>query len=277
MKWISFPIVASVLLTSCAHYAPLPLPDPELNAVLQQPVAAILSQQANKIDRPYLTPVKIDLSAPLKPNEIAIIAVLSNPDLKAMRTRAGVSDAQVFAAGLLPDPSFSFGIDHILSGPDPVDNIAGALGFSLNALRTRSVLREQAQQQALQVRLDLAWAEWQTAGNARLQAVRILDLRKALTLATASEKSAQSLLSRYLRAAGRGDIPADQVQSSRLSAMDAITARQHVMTYRPYRRVTTRRKRRCGKLSSTSSRRLISLSPAREIPAGTSFWVRISA
>jgi len=221
---------SSFLLASCAHYTPKPISDPGSAAILQAPVAAVLSQQATEIDRPYLTPVSIDLSAPLNPNQIAIIAVLSNPDLKAMRARAGVSDAQVFAAGLLPDPSFSMGIDEPVSGPPVAANIVSALGFSLNSLRTRSVLREQAKASNQQVRLDLAWAEWQISGNSRLQAVRVLELRKALAIASASEKSSASLLSRYLRASGRGDIPADQVQSARLSSIDAITNKQTTET-----------------------------------------------
>jgi outer membrane protein, heavy metal efflux system len=220
----------SLSLASCAHYAPMPVSDAGASAVLQAPVASVLSEQAAEIDRPYLKPVPIDFSAPLNPNQIAIIAVLSNPDLKAMRARAGVSDAQVFAAGLLPDPSFSMGIDEPVGGPPIAANIVSALGFSLNSLRTRSVLREQAKAANQQVRLDLAWAEWQTAGNARLQAIRVLELRKALEIATASEKSARSLLSRYLRASGRGDIPADQVQSARLSSIDAFTNRQTTET-----------------------------------------------
>ena len=223
-------LIASLSLASCAHYRPDPLTDASSLTVLAPPIAAVLSRQARTIDRPYLQPVALDLSAPLNPNELAILAILSNPDLKAMRVRAGISDAQVFAAGLLPDPTFSFGLDHILSGPDPVDNIAGAVGFDINSLRSRAVLREQARAQAAQVRLDLAWAEWQTAGNARLQAVRILELQKGLKLASASEDSAKSLLSRYLRAAGRGDIPADQVQSSRLAAIDATAKRQTIET-----------------------------------------------
>ena len=81
---------SSLLLASCAHYGPMPISDPGSSAALQPPVAAVLSQEASSIDRPYLAPVAIDLSAPLDPNEIAIIAVLSNPDLQAMRVRAGV-------------------------------------------------------------------------------------------------------------------------------------------------------------------------------------------
>lgn len=226
MKFSVSVLIAALFLASCSHYAPLPIADGGSSPVLRPPVLALLSEQAAQIDRPFLTPVAIDLTRPLTPNAIAIIAVLANPDLQALRTRAGVADAQVFAAGLLPDPTFSFGLDQILSGPEAVDNIVGALGLDLNALRTRGLLRQQAVQQARQVRLDLAWAEWLTAGNARFQAVRILELRKTLEIAVASEASAKSLLARYLSAAGRGDLPADQVQSARLAAIDAVRVRQ---------------------------------------------------
>lgn len=180
-----------------------------------------MSRDASTIDRPYLKPVAIDLTQPLDLNAIAIIAVLANPDLKALRERAGISDAQVFAAGLLPDPTFSLGVDHILSGPPAVDNIVGALGVSLNALRTRAAVRAQARAAARQVRLDLAWAEWQTAGQARIQAARVTGLEQAQSLAAASRDAAQSLLDRMLRAAGRGDLAPDQLQAARLSAFDA--------------------------------------------------------
>lgn len=208
-------------LAACAHYAVQPLPINRADvASLNDPSMEIIRRDAAAINRPYLTPVTLDLAAPLDRNGIAILAVLANPDLTALRARAGVSDAQVFAAGLLPDPTFSFGIDHILSGPDPVDNIAAGLGFSLSALRSRNVLRSQAVAGARQVRLDLAWAEWQTGANARLQAVRTLVLRDILANAQISNDRSQDLLARYLRAAARGDISADRVQSARIAATD---------------------------------------------------------
>lgn len=143
--WASSTLLLLFPLAACAHYEPKPLlVDAGAAPSLQAPLTDILSRDATTIDRPYLKPVALDLSAPLDPNGIAILAVIANPDLKAQRARAGVGDAQVFAAGLLPDPTFSFGVDHILSGPDPLDNIAGALGFSLNALRTQKVQRAQA-------------------------------------------------------------------------------------------------------------------------------------
>jgi len=211
------PASALLLLAGCASYTPKPL----ATTVPAADIAA-LSRDAATIDRPYLKPTDIDLSAPLDDNAIAVIAVLANPDLKALRTKAGVADAQVFAAKLMPDPTFSLGVGQLLSGPDPLNEIAGGLGLDLNALRTGKVRRQAAEAQARQVRLDLAWAEWQTAGQARLQAVRIRRLQSAIDLLKIDDAAAQSLLARNLRAAARGDIASSAVEAVRTDA--AVTA-----------------------------------------------------
>ncbi len=203
----------------CATYAPSPLNDDP--AILSAPAREVLAVDAAAISRPWLRPVSIDLSQPLDPNAVAVLAVLLNPDLRAQRARAGVADAQAFAAGLLPDPSFSIGADQVLSGPDTFLGIASGLGLNLAALRTRRVARAQAEAEARRVRLDLSWAEWQTAGQARIQAVRIVTLERVDRFARASRDDAQSILDRMLRAAGRGDISPDQVQAARLAAFDA--------------------------------------------------------
>ncbi|TPG14313.1 TolC family protein [Sphingomonas oligophenolica] len=217
MRWV--PLIAAVLLAGCAHYAQVPLEsDP---GVLASPVASVLAREAAAIRRPFLTPTTIDLAAPLDPNAIATLAVIANPDLKAQRVRAGVSDAQLFAARLLPDPTLSVGASKVVSGPDPLIDLANALGLDIQALRTRGVRIAAARAQAGQVRLDLAWAEWQTAGQARLQAARTQGLERRAALAAASRDAARSLADRTLRAAGRGDLPPDQVQAARLSAFNA--------------------------------------------------------
>ncbi|MEI6644317.1 MAG: TolC family protein [Novosphingobium sp.] len=206
------PLVAC-LLTACASYAPHPLNDalPDVS----------LSRDAAALDRPYLRPASIDLAQPLDMNAIATIAVIANPDLKALRARAAVADAQAFAARLLPDPNFSLAANKVLSGPDPFLDLAGALGLDINALRTAKVRRMGAEALARQVRLDLAWAEWQTAGQARLQAARIISLAQLVPVLAASNATARALLERTLRAAGRGDLAADQAQAARIAAFDA--------------------------------------------------------
>ena len=212
-------LFAAVLLSACQTYAPAPLSSNP--AVLAGPDAAALSHAASAIDRPYLKPVSIDLDRPLDANAVAVLAVIANPDLKALRTRAGVSDAQVFAARLLPDPTLHLGVSKVLSGPDTLLELAGAVGLDINALRTRGVRIAQARAAAQQVRLDLAWSEWQTAGQARLQAARIVLLARSVELADASLANARSLLERTQRAAGRGDVAAGQVQAAATALADA--------------------------------------------------------
>ena len=208
-----------LLTAGCASYRPEPLE--QQPARLSAPILSALAQQAAAITRPYLRPATIDLSQPLDANAVATLAVLSNPDLQAQRLRLGIAEAQVFAAGLLPDPTFSFGIDPVLSGPDTALGIAAGLGFDLAALRSRGVTRAQARAQARQVRLDLTWAEWQTAGQARIQAARIVALERAEALDRASRDATQSIFERMLRAAGRGDLSPDQLQGARVAAFDA--------------------------------------------------------
>lgn len=211
-------VLLALGVAACAGYAPAPLnPAGQAAAIpksLPEPSDATRA-------RPYPRPATIDLARPLDGNAVATIAVLANPDLRALRARAGIADAQAFAARLLPDPTFSVGAGPILIGPDPFTDLVGVLGFDLDALRTRGVRAAQAAAAADQVRLDLAWAEWQTAGQARIQAARITWLTRSAALAAASRGAASSNLRRTERAAGRGDLAADVLQSARTAAADA--------------------------------------------------------
>jgi outer membrane protein, heavy metal efflux system len=216
-KWlVALPLL---LLSACAHYAPRPLASPE--AILSSPNPAILSAEAQQIRRPYLQPQPVDLSKPLTPNALAVIAVLENPDLKAERAKIGVTDAQAFAARLLPDPTFQANYDFLLSGPDQHNAYGAQLGIDLSALRTRTVTRQSGAAQKRKIRLDVAWAEWNTAGQARLQGVRVLQLEQQVRLAEISALAAQRLFDAVSRAAGRGDVSATDLDARRQTLLDA--------------------------------------------------------
>lgn len=207
------------LLAGCAQYTPSPLPDPKL--ALAAPDVQLITADSQKIDRPYLAPEPINLAAPLTPNGLAILAVLLNPDLKALRAKNGVTDAQVFAARLLPDPTFQANFDKLLSGPDEFNGYGAQIGFDLNSLRTAAVTRQSGEAQKRQVRLDLAWAEWNTAGQARLQGVRVFELQRQLRLAEASLASAERMFAAVSSAAGRGDVSATDLDTRRQALVDA--------------------------------------------------------
>lgn len=212
-------LLGASLLAGCATYSPKPLA--EASSALTAPDLSLLSADAQKIDRPYLTPQAIDLSQPLTPNALAVIAVLENPDLKALRARAGVTDAQAFAARLLPDPSFSANLDKPLAGGDTLMGFGGQLGVDLGMLRTARVTRESGDAAKRQVRLDLAWSEWQAAGQARLLGARILALETQCGLMRESAASAERLFAISQRAAGRGDISGTDLDTRRQAMVDA--------------------------------------------------------
>ncbi|HVL41360.1 MAG TPA: hypothetical protein VM348_04325, partial [Brevundimonas sp.] len=163
----------------------------------------------------------IDLSGPLSARQLGVIAVIANPDLRAQRARLGVAEAQVFEAGLLPDPQFSFSLDRPASAPGLVDAIAGGLGFDTSSLYTRPLRQRTARASRDQVRLDVAWLEWQAAGQARLLAARIGGLETVRGLAFEAARAADDALDRTLRAVARGDLSANDLEARRIAAADA--------------------------------------------------------
>jgi outer membrane protein TolC len=121
----------------------------------------------------------------------------------------------------LPDPVITLGADHILSGPDMTDALIAQLAVDLVALRDRRVTLQGERAARDQVRLDLAWQEWQTDGKARLLAARIAGLSQALVLDREESNAADANLARVMAAAARGDVRADAVVAHRLAAADA--------------------------------------------------------
>ena len=109
----------------CATYHSRPLPK---QALLQDSME-ILTVNANKLlnqaGKHQLKP-----SYGLDMTEIAILAVLNNPVLKAKRAELNVASAQVFSAGLLPDPQFAANRDHPTGNAVGIVNAWG-LGYDI--------------------------------------------------------------------------------------------------------------------------------------------------
>lgn len=218
-RQIRISIAIAFLLSSCASYTPNPLPNTAIPATTLASEALLIP--ATSVSRPWLRPIQINLDAPLHPDAIAALAVINNPDLASLRARAGIADAQVFAAGLLPDPTFSVAADKVLRGPDTLLNLAASLLIDINVLRTRTLTRTQATAQARSVHLDVAWAEWQTAGQARLLAARIQSFEQQRPIAQATAHAALQQAKHAAEASARGDIPAIDSQALRIAAQDA--------------------------------------------------------
>jgi outer membrane protein TolC len=232
-------LLSAALLVACTTYQPQPLLAPEVEAVLDDPSPVVVAQNAGGLRHALIAPVVLDFSAPLSLDAISVMAVVANPDLVALRLQQQVAEAQVFASGLFPDPQVSAGIDRVLAPAEPglVTAIAGSLSLDvLGALFTRGVDRAVARRASGQLRMDLAWAEWNTAGNARLLASRLPYVLQVDRLAQEASVASTQLLARVQAAATRGDLKGDDLQAQRIAGLDATlratAARKEVLATR---------------------------------------------
>lgn len=173
---ISIPILLLGALSGCATYAPKPLPD---QVRFPQSVASITLDPArlpfrNLSSHPFNPADGLDM------DEVAMLAVANNPQLRQARDALGIARAQSFAAGLLPDPQLGVTADHPTNGT--AGNTNGFnfnLNYDVNALLQRSSRKGAAQAEMQKVNLDLLWQEWQVVSQARLLFTQ-LSAQKAL-------------------------------------------------------------------------------------------------
>lgn len=198
-------VLAGCLVCGCAGYRSRPLEQAELVGYLALPEPGSLAEAATQVRHPRLRPVSLDFSKPLSDEALGLLAVLVSPELKIFRAKEAVAEAQVFNAGLLPDPKLFGRFDWVFSGPAGlVSPYTATLQWDLAKLATRSTDVRIAEGHARQVRLDVAWQEWLVANQARLLARRCVYLaRQEAVAAEAAQVSAQLLdLTRHNLALG---------------------------------------------------------------------------
>lgn len=157
-------------LAGCASYHPQPLPT---RIDLPQSVSVIPVEPA-QLPFSRLRSHRFNPSDGLDIDEVAMLAVANNPQLRQARDGLGIARAQSFAAGLLPDPQLGITSDHPTNG-----TAANTNGFNLNlnydvsALLLRSSRVGSASAAEQQINLDMLWQEWQVVSQARLLFTRM--------------------------------------------------------------------------------------------------------
>ena len=207
-------------LASCAG-GTSPSLDQTARETLAGPDMAALVVPAAALRHPVLNPVVLSPNLPLGPDQVAIIAVLNNPDLKAARARARIADAQALTAGLLPDPVIGVSGDFRQSGPDLGNGWAAQVGYELTALRDHGLMVKQARAAQAQVRLDLGWQEWLVAGQARILAGRVQAFSRIADLADRTARDAARTLEAAGAAAREGDLKVDDLTAARSTLLEA--------------------------------------------------------
>lgn len=212
--------VALAVLSGCASYAPLPLGQADAASSVAQLSAPITDMPAAG-----LVAHRYDPSDGLDATEVAMLAVANSPDLKLRRDQLGISRAQAFAAGLLPDPQVVLAEDFPHpSSPGLTNAYSFGLSEDIGALLTRSARVAAARAQADQVNLDLLWAEWQTVAQARLLFDQVLSLRAQHALLD-RERASLASVGQYVRMALRaGNLTYDSA-SAGLNAESDVALR----------------------------------------------------
>ncbi len=208
MKRKSYILVVTLwaLLSGCVNYHEMPLESRLAAEMLKPPSMEALRIQAKEIKHPILKPLDIDLQNGLSADEAAVIAVLANPKLRAVRDQKGVAAAQLLQAGILPNPQFSYSLDVPTGGA--TQGTFNAYGLGLNwdvrSLILRGANVDAARSHAISVDLGVAWQEWQVAQAAKLHAYRLFFLRKELAVAKEQEKGLQENVKTVRQAVDHG-------------------------------------------------------------------------
>ncbi|MHB1231067.1 MAG: TolC family protein [Burkholderiales bacterium] len=205
-------------LSACTTYAPKPLPD---QVSLPRSAASIAIDPARLPFRSLSSHI-FNPADGLDMDEVAMLAVANNPQLRQARDALGIARAQSFAAGLLPDPQLGVTTDHPTNGTAANTNAFNFnLSYDVSALLLRSSRKGAAQAEMQRVNLDLLWQEWQVVSQARLLFTR---LTAQQTLMTQLQTAHSLLAERYRRsqqALAAGNVTLDMA-SADLSALQNI-------------------------------------------------------
>jgi outer membrane protein TolC len=161
-------VCLALALAGCATYRPLPL---ATEADLLPRVTDLKTQWPAHGGQPARS---IDVQGPLSLDDLALLAILNDPDLKSQRGELDSAQADLLQASLLPNPSASVS----WAGPighqdDAVSAWSVSIAQDVASLITYRRRHEAARATFEQVRTNLLWDQWQVAQKARLLAVDI--------------------------------------------------------------------------------------------------------
>ncbi|HTL27828.1 MAG TPA: TolC family protein [Tepidisphaeraceae bacterium] len=178
-------LIVSATGIGCAEYEPKPIERATNETWTRELAPETLRVAASELQHPILKPLQLDPSKGLSPDEIGVLAVILNPDLRAERDRRAIAHAQLLQAGLLPNPQLAANLDFPYDSSAPDDHTAYGLGLTwdITSLIGRSDRQRAAAEESQAIELEIAWKEWQTAQAAKTGAYNVIALEQALAIA----------------------------------------------------------------------------------------------
>lgn len=191
----------------CGAYRPAPLTEASVRTALAPPDMAAVRLDASRLHHPRLAPLEFDDRDGLSPDEAAVLAVLNNPRLRALRSQRRIARAQLFQAGILPNPQLAYNLDVPFGGNTAglVNAFGLGLSWDVTSLLARGANVDSAAARRAAVELDVAWQEWQVAQAARQGVVRLASAQARLVLAGEIEHDLDERRQVLDRAAAQGN------------------------------------------------------------------------
>lgn len=168
--------------------------------------------QSKMIRHPILKPIDFDDRDGISPDEAAILAVLANPTLRAIRDQKKVAMAQLIQAGILPNPQLN-----MLTAGNTLGKVyAFGLGpsWDFTSLISRNARMDAARYYVDTVDIDVAWQEWQVSQAAKLRVYRLLWIGQQVKLAREAVKGLRKNLEIVKKAVKFGALTAVDITAA---------------------------------------------------------------
>lgn len=157
--------------------------------------------------------------------EVAILAVLNNPDLKVVLDERNIAKAELLAAGVLPNPQLTAGMDHPTNGgPGTMNAFNAGLSYDIGALITRNASVNASRANSLKLNLTVLWQEWQVVQQARLLFVSSMEQQKMMQELNVYRDLFDTRYQREQQALQEGDLTIDRVSADLTALQDANTS-----------------------------------------------------
>ena len=216
-------LYAAISVGGCAAYEASPITDAAVTEALRPVDRTNLQERAAAIHNPLLHFGDFDPETPLTPRGAAVLAVLNHPSLRSERSRSALADAQLLQAGVLPNPSLTFQLDAPVGKNTKGEVIGYGLGidWEFTALISRGAKLESARAASDQVRLDVAWKEWQVAQAAKQAAYDVVAVELREKDAVALSEQLDRIADKMDAALAHHDLKANDAAAARAAADDA--------------------------------------------------------
>ncbi|WP_240766352.1 TolC family protein [Paraburkholderia flava] len=211
-------IAIATLASGCTWYRPAPLStgDTSTSATALEHVQI----DPATMPLPELATHRFDPSDGLDIEEVAMLAVANNPDLKLARDDLGMARAQAFSAGLLPDPQLSVSSDYP-GAPGTTRAFNYGLSMDVMAIVTRGANKKSADATVVKTDLTLLWQEWQIVAQAKQLFLKARFEEVTLPLLQRQLDLARTRYERMASAQRDGNLTSDATTAALTSYADA--------------------------------------------------------